>query len=171
MLNVSILGYCVSTHSRLKAAGIPLDSSLVRAYVSTHSRLKAAGGTVKAFTEGVVSFNTQPPEGGWPKWTRPYRASSVSTHSRLKAAGINAAVDLPRFKSFNTQPPEGGWFFITKRQSGKVGFNTQPPEGGWASNSCLVFNPLRSFNTQPPEGGWGPLSKALLHQVSQPRFR
>ena len=122
----------VSTHSRPKAAGSrhlrePADTN-----VSTHSRPKAAGCQIRDGHKRFASFNTQPPEGGWP----PPPADEplglvVSTHSRPKAAGyftsammifktvfqhtaarrrlVNAAVDLPFFKSFNTQPPEGGW--------------------------------------------------------------
>ena len=33
--------------------------------VSTHSRLKAAGTVGRAVSDVPVSFNTQPPEGGW----------------------------------------------------------------------------------------------------------
>ena len=55
----------VSTHSRLKAAGI--HKGLMNQYypVSTHSRLKAAGRKLEWTTGGA----------------------KVSTHSRLKAAG------------------------------------------------------------------------------------
>ena len=60
------VGDAVSTHSRLKAAGLlPADINIPN-IVSTHSRLKAAG-----FVEGT----------GRPGY-------SVSTHSRLKAAGF-----------------------------------------------------------------------------------
>ena len=55
----------VSTHSRLKAAGLPFNPYKTKQPVSTHSRLKAAG-TVK---KQLLQF---------------YK---VSTHSRLKAAG------------------------------------------------------------------------------------
>ncbi|MGN6960454.1 hypothetical protein, partial [Neisseria sp. P0014.S006] len=56
--------------------------------VSTHRRLKAAGRTEHGFFQTNISFNTQPPEGGWPH--RPVGqggTQKVSTHSRLKAAG------------------------------------------------------------------------------------
>ena len=56
----------VSTHSRLKAAGIMPTKERLMTPVSTHSRLKAAG-------SGEFG-------GYWPFW--------VSTHSRLKAAGF-----------------------------------------------------------------------------------
>ena len=58
----------VSTHSRLKAAGLGgRDAAVAASGVSTHSRLKAAGqdggnGTLITF---FGRFNTQPPEGGW----------------------------------------------------------------------------------------------------------
>ena len=34
-------------------------------HVSTHSRLKAAGHTRYLLPQTCISFNTQPPEGGW----------------------------------------------------------------------------------------------------------
>ena len=55
----------VSTHSRLKAAGLDGVSQALGTVVSTHSRLKAAG---KKFCWNVSQ-------------------QIVSTHSRLKAAG------------------------------------------------------------------------------------
>ena len=62
----------VSTHSRLKAAGlVKLDGEMFPD-VSTHSRLKAAG-----------TFKVEH-----------YRELSVSTHSRLKAAGRLKTNDL-----------------------------------------------------------------------------
>ena len=55
----------VSTHSRLKAAGMVGTIKLPSGVVSTHSRLKAAGdGRGGAWFRGA-GFNTQPPEGGW----------------------------------------------------------------------------------------------------------
>ena len=57
-----------------------------------------------------MSFNTQPPEGGWVhafEGDRP--ESTVSTHSRLKAAGYWMIQAVPEICGFNTQPPEGGW--------------------------------------------------------------
>ena len=44
----------------------------------------------------MISFNTQPPEGGWP---------------------LKAAFSRP-FGRFNTQPPEGGWVF--KQAAGAI---------------------------------------------------
>ena len=58
---------------------------------------------------GTDSFNTQPPEGGWPRVIRGKEIKMVSTHSRPKAAGILFGMLLLLQSGFNTQPPEGGW--------------------------------------------------------------
>ena len=101
--------FCVSTHSRLKAAGrLAVDDGRV-SVVSTHSRLKAAGIGGVYCSDRRVSFNTQPPEGGW---------------QNAFPIGIDAIC-------FNTQPPEGGWTLALRRHHLLGGFNTQPPEGGW----------------------------------------
>ena len=55
----------VSTHSRLKAAGINLLEKEFKHGVSTHSRLKAAGESAGHPHLFQYRFNTQPPEGGW----------------------------------------------------------------------------------------------------------
>ena len=45
-----------------------------------------------SFTPGI-SFNTQPPEGGWDAVTFwMYCTRAVSTHSRLKAAGTKVSI-------------------------------------------------------------------------------
>ena len=65
-----------------------------------------------------ISFNTQPPEGGW----------------LSRAAGWTAA------RSFNTQPPEGGWLKFSDAEKYRDSFNTQPPEGGWADPAIFSQN-------------------------------
>ena len=67
------------------------------------------------------SFNTQPPEGGWP---------CLSISASTKAC-------------FNTQPPEGGWTKQLKQSIYGISFNTQPPEGGWPT--CQKFQPPTSL--------------------------
>ena len=69
-----------------------------------------------------LSFNTQPPEGGW----------QVAGFKRAREAG------------FNTQPPEGGWHFGNGRTLFGISFNTQPPEGGWPTCSA-VSTPRKTF--------------------------
>ena len=56
----------VSTHSRPKAAGAQYGDWGGAARVSTHSRPKAAGVCCFIRCSCKCSFNTQPPEGGWP---------------------------------------------------------------------------------------------------------
>ena len=60
-------------------------------------------------TTDTARFNTQPPEGGWVTSAEPFVFAIVSTHSRLKAAGIRRIGANVLARSFNTQPPEGGW--------------------------------------------------------------
>ena len=79
----------VSTHSRLKAAGLIWARWLLRVSVSTHSRLKAAGVPTATTIISHMSFNTQPPEGGWNSLLSNRNCFTVSTHSRLKAAGAS----------------------------------------------------------------------------------
>ena len=59
--------------------------------VSTHSRPKAAGNDRRRIRRYTISFNTQPPEGGW----------------------IGHLWNAKKIECFNTQPPEGGWVFQT----------------------------------------------------------
>ena len=67
-----------------------------------------------------VSFNTQPPKGGWPTLLAAVRFHAVSTHSRLKAAGEAALPRVFADVGFNTQPPKGGW--ARHRGAGACGF-------------------------------------------------
>ncbi len=69
-----------------------------------------------ATSHGRLSFNTQPPEGGWP-----------NVHEFFEP-------DL----CFNTQPPEGGWDRFIHTLAAKACFNTQPPEGGWVVDRPVV---------------------------------
>ena len=58
---------------------------------------------------GERGFNTQPPEGGWQIMENRETTDKVSTRSRLKAAGTLCRQKRGRCYGFNTQPPEGGW--------------------------------------------------------------
>ena len=57
----------------------------------------------------TLSFNSQPPEGGW----------------------TNSASLTVMPSCFNSQPPEGGWFSRPVARVARSRFNSQPPEGGW----------------------------------------
>ncbi len=55
--------------------------------VSTRSRPKAAGLCASFGADGILCFNTQPPEGGWMVLRAGTTLNAVSTRSRPKAAG------------------------------------------------------------------------------------
>ena len=86
-LKTALSFYDVSTHSRPKAAGYSMRQYYKKDLVSTHSRPKAAGTANNAPLMPIAGFNTQPPEGGWPRLRGGGGAGGVSTHSRPKAAG------------------------------------------------------------------------------------
>ena len=67
-----------------------------------------------------LSFNSQPPEGGW-----------------FFGAGTNSFR-----QSFNSQPPEGGWGIPEINNFFHAGFNSQPPEGGWLLLKSALFSAL-----------------------------
>ena len=74
------------TAARRRLVGKPIQPAFVDD-VSTHSRPKAAGRFSSSVSASSISFNTQPPEGGWPRGDVVFSENSC----------------------FNTQPPEGGW--------------------------------------------------------------
>ena len=81
-----------------------------RIKVSTHSRLKAAGIRWQMCFIMSTSFNTQPPEGGWDCYDcnqRTYQSFNTQPPEGGWNSGGNSAESRV---SFNTQPPEGGWF-------------------------------------------------------------
>ena len=52
--------------------------------VSTHSRLKAAGGIYCACINPILSFNTQPPKGGWGDILRMYKPYTKFQHTAAR---------------------------------------------------------------------------------------
>ena len=143
--------------------------------VSTHSRPKAAGWRGWRCSGVKGSFNTQPPEGGWPCTMPRIFLPEPFQHT---AARRRLAEDRPRRESregFNTQPPEGGWIVSPKcRNSVTVSTHSRPKAAGITvqiipgrklvsthsrPKAAGPANLIRSvvygsFNTQPPEGGW-----------------
>ena len=77
----------VSTHSRPKAAGVWANTQSFT--VSSFNTQPPEGGWPFSFVlvRGNPCFNTQPPEGGWALTPESLAWVRVSTHSRLKAAG------------------------------------------------------------------------------------
>ena len=122
--------------------------------VSTHSRPKAAGLFFRLKFTGILSFNTQPPEGGW--MGRRRRQSKQ--------------------QGFNTQPPEGGWDYSGNKRAIRQRFQHTAARRRLGRQAllllaCLQFQHTAArrrlggkslsssssavcFNTQPPEGGW-----------------
>ena len=91
-----------------------------------------------------VSFNTQPPEGGWIRlWL-------------LSASGIG----------FNTQPPEGGWLLLWRLQMRQRRFNTQPPEGGWVLNAVIIAWLQVSTHSRPKAAGPSHTNRCRQNYVS-----
>ena len=123
-----------------------------------------------------LSFNTQPPEGGWIKVSELQdeleRFQHTAARRRLDVADGQRQFQR-RFQHTAARRRLGGkWSDKTeldvfqhtadRRRLGLLpltdttftGFNTQPPEGGWI-HARPAFDIRRCFNTQPPEGGWG----------------
>ena len=145
----------VSTHSRPKAAGHDFMRVLQRRDKFQHT---AARRRLEVFYTAshtlAVSFNTQPPEGGWVvKWCFIATIALVSTHSRPKAAGRVQRQQESAVAGFNTQPPEGGWSQLVQAYGREGAFQHTAARRRLA----MVMSSVRarlSFNTQPPEGGW-----------------
>ena len=78
--------------------------------VSTHSRPKAAGRAAAAGNQREHRFNTQPPEGGWARYTAVYCPFAGFQHTAARRRLALHHRRRPRPTGcFNTQPPEGGW--------------------------------------------------------------
>ncbi len=75
--------------------------------VSTHSRLKAAGLVLGSLNFVSQRFNTQPPEGGWRFIFSRVNRTAVSTHSRPKAAGNRRFI----FVSTHSRPKAAGLLY------------------------------------------------------------
>ena len=79
-----------------------------------------------------ISFNTQPPEGGW----------------------MQAQTLISNPCGFNTQPPEGGWGSLFASIGLLSCFNTQPPEGGWKRYLNKHFRVVKvSTHSRPKAAG------------------
>ena len=100
----------VSTHSRPKAAGNRPPPIFPATGRFQHTAARRRLGKIRLQARlSNLSFNTQPPEGGWlPKRDLSLKIV-VSTHSRPKAAGKTKTPSSTTASCFNTQPPEGGW--------------------------------------------------------------
>ena len=100
-----------------------------------------------------LSFNTQPPEGGWDEQGNILTMDGVSTHSRPKAAAVNIFIDgIACIVSTHSRPKAAELYGFNTQLL--AGFNTQPPEGG-----CTVYTqtskPNRvSTHSRPKAAVW-----------------
>ena len=93
-------GDCFNTQPP-KGGWLVASAINMREQVSTHSRLKAAGLSFFFPKRRIYRFNTQPPKGGWQEKAGWRVECRVSTHSRLKAAGrfaYGGLFDSPSFQ-------------------------------------------------------------------------
>ena len=77
--------------------------------VSTHSRPKAAGLCANFGADGILCFNTQPPEGGWILLACQLTCAAEFQHTAARRRLGRSWFVSVRLLCFNTQPPEGGW--------------------------------------------------------------
>ena len=161
--------YQVSTHSRPKAAAHASQTCPRRGVVSTHSRPKAAAPLSGLRVSVMSCFNTQPPEGGCEKFSKMFKKQKVSTHSRPKAAAsATANRHSSPIVSTHSRPKAAA----TKIFCGVPDSRFQHT----AARRRLHHDAVRGvaaqrFQHTAARRRLQPLSKALLHQVSQPQFR
>ena len=124
----------VSTHSHPKVAGYRPDLTILDDIEFQHTATRRwLGLNLIDWCGRIISFNTQPPEGGWGSVLSAHvSAVSVSTHSHPKVAGdtVDTFGGGSLFQHTATRRWLAGGFRPAAPCTGR--FNTQPPEGGWA---------------------------------------
>ena len=110
----------------------------------------------------TMGFNTQPPEGGWARAIGHHRAAlEVSTHSRLKAAGCcNRCLVVCLKVSTHSRLKAAG--FSKKRKIQRLIVSTHSRLKAAGSTPAATSWQTVCFNTQPPEGGWAPQTQPFL---------
>ena len=137
----------VSTHSRPKAAGsLPPKACLPMWFQHTAARRRLGGRKMWIIFILLVSTHSRPKAAGAPEQRQRFH-KRVSTHSRPKAAGPPPSPSY-RHPAFQHT--------AARRRLGQ----------GFERRRCLM-----QFQHTAARRRLEPLSKALLHQVSQPRFR
>ena len=143
LYELKTLGFTVSTHSRLKAAGNGKPVQITITFGFNTQPPEGGWQKMQILRTVGAGFNTQPPEGGWVISIIKYPAPSVSTHSRLKAAGkfelhIVVGIVVSTHSRLKAAGRRRG------RSSLMIGrFNTQPPEGGW--DDCKWYEDTRKW--------------------------
>ena len=80
-----------------------------------------------------ISFNSQPPEGGWPDapWLAGHKGKFQLTAARRRLGRLGN--ERTRRMGFNSQPPEGGWVIGAKQFKGNiVSTHSRPKAAGSA---------------------------------------
>ena len=79
-----------------------------------------------------ISFNSQPPEGGWPDapWLAGHKGKFQLTAARRRLEVVCCCIETMR--GFNSQPPEGGWVIRGEsiRAIAKVSTHSRPKAAG-----------------------------------------
>ena len=122
----------------------------------------------------IISFNTQPPEGGWRGDWSPWTHAAVSTHSRPKAAGpishrapngiVVSTHSRPKAAGNNRYTLPSDLVFQHTAARRRLGcymlalpdhacFNTQPPEGGWFVDQWNKDKQNVSTHSRPKAAG------------------
>ncbi len=80
----------------------------------------------------ALSFNTQPPEGGWKDWACLLPNLYVSTHSRPKAAGTGKAYDSTTVYvvSTHSRPKAAGYMVAAAPINDTVSTHSRPKAAG-----------------------------------------
>ena len=158
------------TAARRRLGDSPLLDINLLLFQHTAAR-RRLGVAARSLRIGTVRFNTQPPEGGWmlfrPRTVILWTFQHTAARRRL-VVGLGSI--LIGFMFQHTAARRRLVTSPTFAVSAKDCFNTQPPEGGWSKTYINAF-PSRLFQHTAARRRLVPLSKALLHQVSQPRFR
>ncbi len=102
--------------------------------VSTHSHPKVAALDYFSHNHKILTFNTQPPEGGCTNSRENGSCRYLSTHSHPKVAAMGGLTRIGErsLLSTHSHPKVAAQALDEEFGEGKA-FNTQPPEGGCAT--------------------------------------
>ncbi len=131
--------------------------------VSTHSRPKAAGPSNPLNGLRILSFNSQPPEGGWKISDGLRRGGRVSTHSRPKAAGITASNIHPSKQvSTHSRPKAAGDAIVLEYLESKVSTHSRPKAAGNPHIARMGIT-IVSTHSRPKAAGCAAIFTTINH--------
>ena len=113
---------------------------------------------------GTQRFNTQPPEGGWPRLHENAEQSTVSTHSRPKAAGATyTRADIDRLFQHTAARRRLGDVHAFRTVLGTVSTHSRPKAAGTELYANTVQHNSVSTHSRPKAAGQQ--MKAKLFEV------